>query len=893
MTEPAHPHPPGFDLIARAARLVPVHRRDAWRREWEAEVAWAWRRLRRDGPPTTLAVLRLRVRAASCLIDALWEKKETMTMTGLLNDLRHAMRGLIRYPTFTGIAVLTLALGIGANTAVFTLVDGVLLSPLPFDSADELVAIRHSGREGRDQLPMSTGLYLFYREHARSLDEIGLYASTARNLVSDGESERIPIQVVTPGFFRVLRVGAAQGRTFTEDEGVPGGEDVAVISDGLWESRFARDPSILDRSLDLGGRLYRVVGVMPPDFGYPDREARLWIPFPIDPTQAPLAAFGSGGVARLAGGQTVETLDGELRGLIGRLAEYFPDSGAPAFLAEVNLQPRVRPLKEELVGDMSRTLWIILGTVGFVLLIACANVANLLLVRAEGRQRELALRVAVGAGRAQVLRTFMSESAALAGAGTLLGIAIAWIALKLALGAVPADLPRVDEIGLDLRVLSFTGVLAAGCALFFGFFPLLRYGADDLGTQLRDGAAHGSTGGQGRHRLRNGLVVAQMALALVLLVGSGLMLRSFQALRATDPGFQAEGILTARVTVPTAEIEGDEETAAFFRVLREQLAGQPGVESVGLGSAAPLASGLPYYNVTVEDHPREEGELPIFANHNPVSPGYFETLGISLLEGRTFEPGDGASGRRVAVVGRSFAEQWWPDASPIGRRVNAGPGEWFEIVGVVDDVHFQEIGQVSDELVYWPTTQGEAEDPQSTRSMDVLLRTGLDPLTLVPVLRREVQALNPRIPVSNPRTMASVVGAATSRTSFTMSLLGAASGVALLLGLVGIYGVISYVVSQRTREIGVRMALGATAHSVRRMVVRQGLTLAAAGVGLGLIAAGALSSVIASLLYGVSAMDPITYASVAVGLVVVSLAASWIPASRAAGVDPSRALRSE
>jgi predicted permease len=816
-----------------------------------------------------------------------------MTMTGLFNDLRYAVRSLVRYPTFTSVAVLTLALGIGANTAVFTLVDGVLLSPLPYDGADELIAINHEGREGRDQLPMSPGLYVFYRQQARSLDDIGLYSGNAVNLVADGEAERIFVQAVTPGFFTALRAEAALGRTFTEDEGVEGAERVVLLSDGFWRDRFDRDPSVLGRSLDINGIMRRIVGVMPPDFGHPDREARLWLPMQIDAAQAPLGNFGMGGVARMSEGQTVESVDAELRGLISRLAEYYPDSQAPAFLAEVNLRPLVRPLKEEVVGDMGSTLWILLGTVGFVLLIACANVANLLLVRAEGRQRELALRVAVGAGRAQVLRSFMGESVALATAGSVLGVGIAWLALEAALGAVPADLPRVDEIGLDFRVLSFTLAMAAGCAIFFGLFPLVRYGAGDLATQLRDGGAHGSTGGRSRHRLRNGLVVAQMALALVLLVGSGLMVRSFVALRATDPGFDAEGVMTARITVPTTEIAGWEETAGFFVTLRERLAAQGGVESVGFTDSAPLSGGMAYYNVEVEDHPRAEGEIPIFARQSQVGAGYFEAMGIDLVEGRGFEPGDGAEGRRVAVVGERFARQYWPGESPLGRRINNGPGDWYEIVGVVDDVKFQSLVEENDEIVYWPATIGSAEEPRAARSMDVVIRTGMDPLTLIPVLRREVQALNPRIPVSNPRLMQDVVDAAMSRTSFVMALLGTASGVALLLGLVGIYGVISYVVSQRTREIGVRMALGATGPSVRSMVVRQGLVLAGGGVLLGLVVAGAMSSVLASLLYGVSATDPITYGGVALALVTVSLVASWIPATRAAGVDPSKALRAE
>lgn len=817
-------------------------------------------------------------------------------MTGFWNELRVAVRGLVRYPTFTVIAVLTLALGIGANTAVFTLVDGVLLSPLPYDDADQLVSLEHQGRDGEDELPMSEGLYVLYQERANTLLEVGLHQSGAINLVADGEPTRMAIQRVTPDFFRVLGVDAMVGRTFTDDEGISEAPNVVILSAGLWEERFASDPTALGRMIDLNGTLHEVVGVMPPDFGHPNREARLWIPIQIDPAQAALANFNTSGIARLAPGQTVESLDVELRGLISRLQEYFPENGAASFLTDVvHMGPVVRPLKQAIVGDMDRTLWILLGTVGFVLLIACANVANLLLVRAEGRQRELGLRMALGAGRMQILRSFLSEAAVLALAGGLLGVGIAALSVQTTLELVPSNLPRLDEIGVDGRVLGFTSLLAVSCALFFGFFPLMRHGSDDLAGVLRDGGARGSTGGRDGHRLRNALVVTQMALALVLLVGSGLMVRSFQALRAMDPGFDAERVLTARITVPTAEIESTEEVTSFFRTLRDRMEEQGGVEAVGLAQTVPLSAGMSFYGFDVEDHPRADGEVPIFARHNMTTAGYLEAMGIELLEGRLLDTGDAADGVRAVVVSRSFADRWWPDGNAVGRRVRQGFQEedWNEIVGVVDDAHYTSLEEAPEEIVYWPPNIGPAESPQPARGMEIAIKTSVDPLMLVPVLRREVAALNPRIPVSNPRSMEEIVSSATARTSFTMALLGAASGVALLLGLIGIYGVISYVVSQRTREIGVRMALGATAPSVHQMVIRQGLRLAIAGVVIGLVAAGTLSGLMSSLLYGVGALDPITYGSVAVALVIVSLTASWIPAARAAGVDPSIALRSE
>lgn len=886
--------PPGFRTIARASRLVPAARRAAWRREWEAEVAYAWQRLSADGRPSAAGRLRLQLRTLTCWIDALVEWKQTMTMTGLLNDLRLALRGLLRYPAFTTIAVGTLALGVGVNTAVFTLVDGVLLSPLPYDAPEELIALNHDGRDGRDALPMSTRLYALYTERAETLEEIALHQNTAVNIVTGDEPERVLIQRATPSFFRMLRTDAAVGRTFTDAEGAPGGTEVAILSHGMWVERFDGDPGVIGQTIDTNGIVREIVGVMPENFGYPDQSARLWIPIVVDPTQAPLAAFGVQGTARMRDGLSIERVDAELRALIGRLQEFFPDSGAPAFLAEVNLRPRILPLKEQLVGDLDRTLWILLGTVGFVLLIACANVANLLLVRAEGRQRELALRVAVGAGRAHVIRGFLSESFTLATLGGVLGIVVAAVAVRVSVDLLPTALPRVDEIGVDARVLAFTAAISVGSALLFGLFPLLHAGGD-LSQQLRSGGARGETGSRETHRVRNGLVVSQMALALMLLVGSGLMLRSFQELRRMDPGFEAEGVLTARITVPSAEIEENGALTAFYTSLRDRLAAQPSVQAVGLAQSVPLGAGLSYFGFPVEDFPAGPGDIGVLASHNQVSLGYFETMGIELLEGRLFQPGDGADGTRAVVVNEAFAERWWPGESALGRRLSQGiPDEdWFEIVGVVEDSHYQSLEQAPEHLVYWPPTVGRAAAPSIARTMDVVLRTSLEPTSLVPVLRREVAALNPRIPVANPRTMSDVVSNATARTSFTMALLGAASGVALLLGLVGIYGVVSYVVAQRTREIGVRMALGATAGSVRSMIVRQGLVLAAWGVGLGLLGAAALSRVMSSILFGVSAIDPWTYAAVSVALVTVSVAASWLPARRAAGVDPSRALRAE
>ncbi|MEQ9568624.1 MAG: ABC transporter permease, partial [Longimicrobiales bacterium] len=445
-------------------------------------------------------------------------------MGGFWRDLRLAARSLLRRPGFTAVAVLTVGLGIGVNTAVFTLVDGVLLRPLPLPEPEELVSLQALGRDGQDELPQSAGLHFLYRDRARTLETVAMFTPSSANLVRDGEPERILGQAATPTFFTALGVPPARGRTFTEEEGQPGGAQVMVLSDGLWRTSFGADPDVVGTTVDLNGTTREIVGVMPADFGYPDRSARFWTPLVLDENQAPVASFFGQGVARMADGETVEAVQAELTDLLGRLTEFLPGDGGAQFLMDVQIRPRVSSLKDALVGDVSRTLWILLGTVAFVLLIACANVANLLLVRAEGRQRELALRVAVGAGRFQVLRGFTAESLVLAVVGGLLGLVVAAVAIRVTAAFIPSDLPRMDEIGLDVRVLGFTAALAGAAAVFFSLFPLVRYGADDLAGQLRDGGgARGSTGGRDRHRLRNGLVVTQVALALVLLVGSGLM----------------------------------------------------------------------------------------------------------------------------------------------------------------------------------------------------------------------------------------------------------------------------------------------------------------------------------------------------------------------------------
>ena len=818
-------------------------------------------------------------------------------MAGMLKDFRYALRGLARSPAFTAIALATLALGIGANTAVFTLVDGVLLRPLPYPAPEELVAVSHEGRGGEDELPISTGLYVVYREHARTLASLGLYQSTVANFVGEeGEAERVDGQSVTPSLFEVLEVSAALGRTLVAGDAEPGADPVVVLSHALWRSRFGGDRDILGRTVLMDGVSRQVVGVMPAGFAHPDGQTRLWIPFVIDPTTAPLGSFSPNAVGRVADGATAESVNSELAGLIGRLGDLRPDAGPVlGFLREVELTAVVRPLKQATVGDVSRTLWTLLGMVAFVLLIACANVANLLLVRAEGRQRELALRRAIGAGHWDVVRPFLAESLALTLAGGALGVAVAALAVQTTLGLAPAGIPRMSEVGVDLRVLAFTGAVSLLAALLFGLFPSLRFIRSDLSGHLKDGGGRGGTTGRERHRARNTLVVVQVALALVLLVGSGLMIRSLVALLAVDAGFEAEGVLTVRLSVPPGEIAEPAGVADFYRQLQDRLRAQPGVEAVGAIGGLPLTGQMGFFGHAIEDHPTAPDAIPPLAFGTFADPGYFETMGIEVVEGRSLAPGDRADGFRGVVVSQAFVERWWPEGDALGKRLRpgGGPGEWWEIVGVVENVRNRSLEEEPEEIIYYPTVVGEPAQPGSIRSRDLVVRVAGDPAAFLPILRREVRDLNARIPLANPRTMQAVVAESASRTSFTMVVLSAASFVALLLGMVGIYGVVSYVVSQRTREIGVRMALGAPRKTVRTMVVRQGMTLAAVGVAIGLVGAFAGSRVLETLLYGVSATDPMTYIGVASVLAAVALLASWIPARRAAGVDPAIALRNE
>jgi predicted permease len=547
------------------------------------------------------------------------------------------------------------------------------------------------------------------------------------------------------------------------------------------------------------------------------------------------------------------------------------------------------------VEDLSQALWILLGTVGFVLLIACANVANLFLVRAEARRREHALRSALGAGRGDMIRYYLSESVALGVGGGLLGLGLAWGGVKLLLAMAPQGLPRTEEIGIDGTVLLFTGCISIGAGLFFGLFPALLSGGRDLSGMLKEGG-RSATGGRERHRVRSTLVVGQVALALVLLVGSGLMARSFMAMRSIDPGFDSESRLTFRVALPEAEYPDEEAVRLFHRQLEDRLRAIPGVLSAGLVSAVPLTGHKSASPMEAADNPLPEDQLGIVVDDRKVTPGSFETLGIEVVQGRGLRWEDSGDGVRSAVVSETAARTFWPNEPwVIGRRIRSqgSPENTWEVVGVAEDIRLETLTADPGPIAYFPMIAGSTESPEITRSAAAVLHVGADPLSFVAVAREALRDVDPRLPMVNPRTVVGIEADAMAATSFTGVLLGIAAGIALLLGTVGIYGVISYVVSRRTQEIGVRMALGAPASLIRRDVVGRGMGLAGVGLALGLIGAWAVSRVLTSLLYGVSATDPLTYAGTTLALALVALLAAWVPARRASRVDVVEALKAE
>lgn len=823
-------------------------------------------------------------------------------MDSFARHVRVAFRKLARSPLFAATALLTLAVGIGANSAIFSVVNGVLLKPLPYDEPESLLGLWNTAPGlGFDELNQSPAVYLTYRADTETLEDVALWAGRSAQITGLEEPEQVDAMLVTDGFFPVLRASTAAGRFFAAEDDQPGAARTVVISHSYWQRALGGDPGAVGQALTVNGNPFEIIGVVEEGFSFLDQEPDVYYTPRFDPAEVMMGNFSYQLFARMKPDVTIEQVDAELGRLVRTAVDRYPGPVTHSMFEQARFATVTRPLKEDVVGDVRPVLWVLLGTVGMVLLIACANVANLFLVRAEGRTREVAVRTALGADRKDIAGQFLGESVVLGLAGGVGGVLLAFGGLRLLRALGPGNLPRLDQIGIDGTVLGFTLAISVLAGVLFGLVPLLRYGAPDLVPSLKEGGRGGSAG-RTRRRAQHGLVVAQMALALVLLVGSGLMIRSFQSLRSVDPGFDApEELMTFRVTIPSSNIESPEGTIEAFRQMEERLAAIPGVEDVGSVTGLPMGGFNSNDPVFVEGADIPQGELPPIRRFQWMLPGYIDAMGIPLLAGRDLDWIDLNEQRNVVVVSETFARENWDDPRiAIGKRVSAlnisgGQAIWHEIVGVVGDVREDGLDQDAPATMYWPAIQAEmyGEGMELRRSLVFVMR--MQPGTMEGVMPQAQAAIwgVQRVPLAQVRTLESLVDRSLARTSFTLVMLGIAAAVALLLGAIGIYGVISYAVSQRTREIGVRMALGAERGQVSAMVVKQGLVLAGLGVVIGLAAALGVSRVMSSLLFGISPLDVPTYAAVAGVLSLVAIFASWLPARRAAGVDPAVTLREE
>lgn len=814
-------------------------------------------------------------------------------VSSMLRALRYGARGLARSPQFTVAAVITLALAIGTNTSIFSVVQGVLLKPLRFPDSGRLVMLRHSAPAlGYDDFGISPGLYLLYRGVSSSFASSGIYTEASVNITGDDSPpERVTAARASRDIFRTLGVAPAAGRIFDELEDRPDGPAVVMLSHGLWQERFGGDPSIIGRTVQIDGEARTVVSVMPASFDFPSRHTRVWLPLALDTaSRRSYGDFSYQAVARLRDGIDVERAATPLQPLLRRAAEDTDGGDFRAFMETGGLAATVVPLKTLVVGDVSRPLWILLGTVGFVFLIACANVTNLFLVRGEARQKEMAVRAALGAGRSGLIGHYATESLLIAGASGVLGLAMTWAALRVLLRIAPPNIPRLHEVAIDPFVLGFTVVVVVLAAVLLGVLPTLRLTSPDLLATLSR-SARGVSGSRERNRARQTLVVAQTALALVLLVGSGLMVRSFQKMRALDPGFEPRNALTFRISLPTSMYPDDERSAQFHTTLLERLRALPGVELVGATSHPPLAACCSGTAHVIADHPVEPGQLPPMFWYSTVSDGYFEAMRIPLVAGRTFDSSDRNPERSNVIVSEELARRFWSVRDAVGKRIrlSSDTARWHTIAGVVGNVRDRTLDMDVSQMVYYPVAAGVGEH---SRSMTYVLRTP-QPDAVAPLARAQVWSVDANLPIAASETYEKIMADSMIRLSFTMLALLTASAIALIIGAIGLYSVISYLVTQRTNEIGIRLALGARPGQVRRMVVLQGVRLAAIGLVIGFAAALALTRLLQGILFGTEPTDPVTFTVVSGFLAAIALLATYGPAHRASCIDPASSLKME
>lgn len=812
------------------------------------------------------------------------------------SELRFAVRRLRRSPGFAAAAVLVLALGVGAATAIFSFVSAILLEPLPYPEPDRLVRLTHTaGDAGAETVDQSDATVLLYQDQAQAFDGIAAWRFDDGDL-GTSEAGQSAVRVrgarVTASFFEVLGVRPAMGRTFAPGEDRPGAARVVVLSHRLWRERLRGDPGAVGRQVVVNDVPRTIVGVMPPGFAYPGREVELWLPLTLDPARTRPATLNLVGIGRLRRGVPAEAAQADLARALTHAGDQ--GSASPAAWREARVTPRVQSLRDSIVGPVSRLLWLVFGSVLLVLLVACTNVAGLILLRAERARTELAVRAALGSGWRGMLAMTLSESVLLSAVGGGAGVLLAVAAMRVVPGTGAAlSLPRLEDVGVDAPVLLFALGATVFCALFVSVLPLLRARRMPIAQLLR-GAAAGLTGGRSPRRGRDALVVFQIALAVVLVALSGLAARSFLRLLEVRPGFDAGRVVTSRVLLPYARYGGGESRLAFFDALVREARAIPGARGVALTDRVPLGGDRQEMAVEVEDGERA---IPGGAEHAVahVDGAYFQTLRIPLRRGRTFGPQDGARPSGEVIVSRAFAERYWPGATPLGRRVRPLGGSWHTVVGEVGDVRYDALDEPASEMVYFPLVTAARPDAGASLppALSLVVRTDAREGETLVAIRRIVRGLDDALPTYNEGSLDDLVRDASARARALAVLLAMAGVVTSLLGAVGLYGMMAYSVGIRRRELGVRMALGARPAEVRRMVSRDGLRLAATGIVIGTACTLALSRLVRGLLYGVSPTDPVTLAAAAAALLAVAFVASWIPARRAAAVHPAESLRAQ
>jgi len=836
------------------------------------------------------------------------EQWQWRALESFLADLKFTLRRLRKSPGFAVTVLLTLAIGIGANTAVFSVVDGVLLKPLPYPNSNRLTALwlNAPGAPGlanfESGLQLSASMYFTFAEHNRTFQTLGIWTTRNANVTGLAQPEEVHTALITDGVLETLNVQPALGRWLAHADQDPHGAQRVMLSYGYWQRRFGGDRNIVGHTLQLDNQTREIVGVMPRGFRMVDQDFDLIVPLAFDRNNQKLAGFGYDGIGRLKPGVTLAQADADIASLLPTWMDTFTNGPGtnPHYYRIWKISPQFRSLKQQVIGNVSSVLWVVVATVGLVMLIACVNIANLLLVRAESRQHELSIRAALGAGRARIVRELLFESVALGLIGGVLSLGVAYAGLRLLVAIGPADLPRLSEVTLDARSLVFTLALAVVSGLLFGSIPAFKYARTRAAAAL-SGANRTASAGRARQRSRSILVVAQVAMALVLLVSALLMIRTFAALRDVDPGFTDPAHLqTMRISIPMSLVQDPRAVTRIMNNIDDKLAAIPGVQSVAYTTVMPMQGfDTNWDEIRVEGKNYEGGEPPLRL-FGYVSPGYFGALGTHIVAGREFTWSDVYDLHPYIIVSENFARENWGSASAaVGKRVRQFSSmPWQEVIGVAQDVCQHGVDDKAPAIVYWPVMINDPYSPKpaldAARAVTFAIRSNrAGSEAMIAEIQQAVWSVNGNLPVASVNTMQQIYAKSLARTSFTLAMLAIAGTMALALGIIGIYGVISYSVSQRTREIGIRVALGAQKNELKWMFVRSALTLTVAGVAVGVVAAAMLTQSMKSLLFGIGPLDPITYLTVPLVLSAAAALASYFPARRAAAINPVEALRAE